>query len=67
MFAGTAALAIERHQAEQARLAAEAKEEEEEEDARKDLAFLLKASTALTSDLDYAQALQRLAASLERR
>jgi serine phosphatase RsbU (regulator of sigma subunit) len=59
MFAGTAALAIERHQAEQARLAAEAKEEA----ARKDLAFLLKASTALTSDLDYTQTLQRLAAS----
>jgi GAF domain-containing protein len=59
MFAGTAALAIERHQAEQARLAAEAKEET----ARKDLAFLLKASTALTSDLDYTQTLRRLAAS----
>ena len=59
MFAGTAALAIERHQAEQARLAAEAKEEA----ARTDLAFLLKASTALTSDLDYTQTLQRLAAS----
>ena len=59
MFAETAALAIERHQAEQARLAAEAKEET----ARNDLAFLLKASTALTSDLDYAQTLRRLAAS----
>jgi GAF domain-containing protein len=59
MFAGTAALAIERHQAEQARLAAEAKEET----ARKDLAFLLKASTALSSDLDYTQTLRRLAAS----
>jgi GAF domain-containing protein len=59
IFAETAALAIERHQAEQARLAAEAKEET----ARNDLAFLLKASTALTSDLDYAQTLRRLAAS----
>ncbi len=59
VFAGTAALAIERHRAEQARLAAEAKEET----ARKDLVFLLKASTALTSDLDYTQTLQRLAAS----
>jgi serine phosphatase RsbU (regulator of sigma subunit) len=59
VFASTAALAIERHQAEQARRAAEAKEES----AREDLAFLLKASTALTSDLDYAQTLRRLAAS----
>jgi serine phosphatase RsbU (regulator of sigma subunit) len=59
MFAGTAALAIERHQAGQARLAAEAKEQA----ARNDLAFLLKASTALTSDLDYTQTLRRLAAS----
>jgi len=59
VFAGTAALAIERHQAEQARLAAEAKEET----ARRDLAFLLRASTALTSDLDYNQTLRRLAAS----
>jgi hypothetical protein len=42
MFAGTSALATERHQAEHARLAAEAKEEA----ARTDLAFLLKASTA---------------------
>jgi hypothetical protein len=59
MFAGTSALATERHQAEHARLAAEAKEEA----ARTDLAFLLKASTALTSDLDYTQTLRRLAAS----
>ncbi|MGW7434273.1 SpoIIE family protein phosphatase [Streptomyces sp. NPDC054861] len=57
VFAGTAALAIERHQAEQARLAAEAKEKA----ARRDLAFLLKASTLLTSELDHAQTLQRLA------
>jgi serine phosphatase RsbU (regulator of sigma subunit) len=59
MFAETAALAIERHQAEQARQAAEAREET----ARNDLAFLLEASTALTSDLDYTQTLRRLAAS----
>ncbi|OKK21947.1 guanylate cyclase [Streptomyces sp. CB00455] len=58
VFAGTAALAIERHQAEQARLAAEASEKA----ARKDLAFLLEASTALTSHLDPAHTLERLAA-----
>ncbi|MEW1613841.1 MULTISPECIES: SpoIIE family protein phosphatase [unclassified Streptomyces] len=58
VFAGTAALAIERHRAERARLAAEAREKA----AREDLAFLLKASTALSADLDYAQSLQRLAA-----
>ncbi|MEV6780976.1 SpoIIE family protein phosphatase [Streptomyces sp. NPDC051098] len=58
VFAGTAALAIERHQAEQARLAAEAKEEA----ARRDLAFLLEASTALSARLDHSQTLQRLAA-----
>ena len=57
VFAGTAALAIERHHAEMARLAAEAGEKA----ARDDLAFLLKASTALSADLDYAQSLQRLA------
>ncbi|MEU7424964.1 GAF domain-containing SpoIIE family protein phosphatase [Streptomyces sp. NPDC040750] len=57
VFAGTAALAIEGHLAEQARAAAEAKEKA----ARDDLAFLLEASTALTSDLDYTQTLQRLA------
>ncbi|WP_394427954.1 SpoIIE family protein phosphatase [Streptomyces sp. SGAir0957] len=57
VFAGTAALAIERHEAEQARLAAEAREKA----ARDDLAFLLKASTVLTSRLDYAQTLERLA------
>ncbi|MFI8235401.1 SpoIIE family protein phosphatase [Streptomyces sp. NPDC085900] len=54
-----AALAIERHRAEQARHAAEAKEKA----ARDDLAFLLQASTRLTSDLDYTQTLQRLASS----
>ncbi|MFF8592961.1 SpoIIE family protein phosphatase [Streptomyces sp. NPDC015220] len=59
MFADTAALAIERHRAEQARLAAEAREKA----ARADLAFLLETSTALSADLDYAQTLRRLAAS----
>ncbi|MFC8224979.1 SpoIIE family protein phosphatase [Streptomyces sp. NPDC057287] len=57
VFAGTAALAMERHQAEQARQAAE----EREKAARDDLAFLLNASTALGSDLDQSQTLQRLA------
>ncbi|MFJ3194389.1 SpoIIE family protein phosphatase [Streptomyces griseoviridis] len=57
VFADTAALAVERHQAERARLAAEAKEAA----ARKDLAFLLRASTALSSDLDHTQTLRRLA------
>ncbi|WP_219852855.1 SpoIIE family protein phosphatase [Streptomyces solincola] len=59
VFAGTAALAIERHQAEQARGRAEAREKA----ARDDLAFLLTASTALTSDLDAVQTLKRLADS----
>ncbi|WP_329236922.1 SpoIIE family protein phosphatase [Streptomyces sp. NBC_00111] len=58
VFADTAALAIERHRAEEARLAAEAREKA----ARDELAFLLKASTALSSDLHYAQTLERLAA-----
>ncbi|MFD5871260.1 SpoIIE family protein phosphatase [Streptomyces sp. NPDC060322] len=58
VFADTAALAIERHHAEEARLAAEAREKA----ARDELAFLLKASTALSSDLHYAQTLERLAA-----
>ncbi|MER5882104.1 SpoIIE family protein phosphatase [Streptomyces sp. NPDC001910] len=58
VFAGTAALAIERHHAEQARLTAEAGERA----ARNDLAFLLKASTTLSSDLHYTQTLERLAA-----
>ncbi|MFF9391239.1 SpoIIE family protein phosphatase [Streptomyces griseoluteus] len=57
IFAGTAALAIERHQAEQARQAAEAREKA----ARADLGFLLDASTSLAYDLDAAQTLQRLA------
>ncbi|GJF25307.1 SpoIIE family protein phosphatase [Streptomyces sp. HO565] len=59
VFAGTAALAIERHQAEQARQAAEAREKA----ARDDLAFLLETSTALATDLDATQTLTRLAAS----
>ncbi|GHK00007.1 SpoIIE family protein phosphatase [Streptomyces sp. NPDC003753] len=59
VFADTAALAIERHHAEEARLAAEAREQA----ARADLAFLLKASTALNAGLDDTQTLQRLAAS----
>ncbi|MEV7831691.1 GAF domain-containing SpoIIE family protein phosphatase [Streptomyces subrutilus] len=57
VFAGTAALAIERHEAEQARAAAEAREQA----ARRDLAFLLAASTSLSSDLDYTETLRRLA------
>ncbi|MFB7776100.1 SpoIIE family protein phosphatase [Streptomyces bauhiniae] len=57
IFANTAALAIERHQAEQARQAAEAREKA----ARADLAFLLDASTSLAADLDATQTLQRLA------
>ncbi|MFC1408526.1 SpoIIE family protein phosphatase [Streptacidiphilus sp. N1-12] len=59
VFADTAALAIERHHAEQARREAERREQA----ARADLAFLLEASTRLTSDLDYTQALQGLASS----
>lgn len=57
LLAGTAALAIERHQAEQARQAAEKREK----DARDDLAFLLRASTTLSSDLDATHTLVRLA------
>ncbi|MGW7228507.1 SpoIIE family protein phosphatase [Streptomyces cyaneofuscatus] len=57
VFAGTAALAIERHQAEQAYQAAEAREKT----ARDDVAFLLNASTLLSTDLDVAQTLSRLA------
>ncbi|MEU9420006.1 SpoIIE family protein phosphatase [Streptomyces sp. NPDC048272] len=56
MFADTAALAIERHQAEQARATAEAREEA----ARGDLAFLLAASTFLSCDLDHTETLRRL-------
>ncbi|MFH8336402.1 SpoIIE family protein phosphatase [Streptomyces sp. AM6-12] len=58
LFAGTAALAIERHHAEQARQAADARAKA----ARDDLAFLLTASTALAGPLDEQQTLQRLAA-----
>ncbi|MFF1404399.1 SpoIIE family protein phosphatase [Streptomyces sp. NPDC058294] len=57
VFAHTAALAIERHQAEQARRAADAREKA----ARDDLAFLLAAGTALAGRLDETQTLQRLA------
>ncbi|MGW1136031.1 SpoIIE family protein phosphatase [Streptomyces zhihengii] len=57
-FADTAALAIERHHAELARTTAEAREKA----ARDDLAFLLEASTALSSALDAGQILSRLAA-----
>ncbi|MEV6809389.1 SpoIIE family protein phosphatase [Streptomyces sp. NPDC051132] len=56
VFADTAALAIERHQAEQARLAADAREKA----ARDDLAFLLTASTALAGGLDETETYQRL-------
>ncbi|MFB7244147.1 guanylate cyclase [Streptomyces populi] len=59
VFADTAALAVERHQAEQARLAAEARARA----ARDDLAFLLETSTALTRSLDHHQVLRRLADS----
>ncbi|MGW3991648.1 SpoIIE family protein phosphatase [Streptomyces sp. NPDC004830] len=57
VFADTASLAIERHQAEAARTAAEAKEKA----ARDDLAFLLEASTSLNAGLDHAETLKRLA------
>ncbi|MGW0033569.1 SpoIIE family protein phosphatase [Streptomyces sp. NPDC003314] len=57
VFADTAALAIERHRAEQARRTAEAREQA----ALDDLAFLLNASTALSSGLDALQTLNRLA------
>ncbi|WNM32918.1 SpoIIE family protein phosphatase [Streptomyces sp. Li-HN-5-11] len=57
VFADTAALAIERHQAEQAQQAAAAREKA----ARDDLAFLLAASTALAANLDEVQTLRRLA------
>ncbi|MCT9934883.1 SpoIIE family protein phosphatase [Planotetraspora sp. A-T 1434] len=56
-FADIAALAIERHRSEQARMAAE----EKERAARADLAFLLEASTVLTRDLDQAEIFQCLA------
>ncbi|MCZ2523578.1 SpoIIE family protein phosphatase [Streptomyces sp. HB2AG] len=57
VFARTAALAVERHRAERARAAAEAKERA----ARQDLAFILEASTVLARDLDVDETLQRLA------
>ncbi|MCS7482968.1 SpoIIE family protein phosphatase [Umezawaea endophytica] len=57
VFTDTAALAIERHHAERAQAAAEAKEKA----ARDDLAFLLAAGTALAQCSDYAQILQCLA------
>ncbi|MEU5666449.1 SpoIIE family protein phosphatase [Streptomyces longwoodensis] len=57
VFADTAALAIERHQADEARRAAEAREQA----ARDDVAFLLEASTRLGTDLDHTQTLQRVA------
>ncbi|MEU6485341.1 GAF domain-containing SpoIIE family protein phosphatase [Streptomyces sp. NPDC046887] len=59
VFADTAALAVERHRDERARRAAE----DREKAARDDLAFLLEASTTLSSDLDADQTLRRLAAS----
>ncbi|MFG2622479.1 SpoIIE family protein phosphatase [Streptomyces sp. NPDC048507] len=59
VFADTAALAIERHHAEQARADAEAREKA----VRDDLTFLLEAGSALTSDLDATQVLTRLAGS----
>ncbi len=57
IFTDTAALAIERHQNEQATAAAQAREKA----ARDDLAFLLDAGTALSKDLDFDQTLQSLA------
>ncbi|MYT68172.1 MULTISPECIES: GAF domain-containing SpoIIE family protein phosphatase [unclassified Streptomyces] len=57
VFASTAALAVERHLAEEARRTAEAREKA----ARDDLAFLLDASTHLSTDLNAAQTFQRLA------
>ncbi|WEH38826.1 SpoIIE family protein phosphatase [Streptomyces sp. NBC_01218] len=57
IFADTAALAIERHQAEQAYWAAEVREKA----ARDDLAFLLHASTTLSAELDADHTLRRLA------
>lgn len=57
VFTRTAALAVERHRAHQARVAAEAKEKA----ARRDLAFILEASTVLARDLDVDEALRHLA------
>ncbi|UOX93071.1 SpoIIE family protein phosphatase [Amycolatopsis sp. FBCC-B4732] len=58
IFTSTAALAIERHLSEQARVAAEAKEAA----ARADLAFLLEASTVLGGTFDHVRTLEHLAA-----
>ncbi|GAB3975111.1 hypothetical protein GCM10029978_058400 [Actinoallomurus acanthiterrae] len=55
-FTRTAALAIERHRVQQARVAAEAMERA----ARQDLAFILEASTELARDLDVDETLQHL-------
>ncbi|MFD7746318.1 SpoIIE family protein phosphatase [Streptomyces sp. NPDC059694] len=57
IFADTAALAIERHQAEQTYWAAKVREKA----ARDDLAYLLHASTTLSADLDAVHTLRRLA------
>ncbi|GGN95457.1 hypothetical protein GCM10011579_096000 [Streptomyces albiflavescens] len=56
-FARIVALAIERHSAVEARHAAQ----EREKAAREDLAFLLEASTAITSETHYSDSLQRMA------
>ncbi|MGH3898589.1 MAG: GAF domain-containing SpoIIE family protein phosphatase [Pseudonocardiaceae bacterium] len=57
VFARTAALAIERHRIQQARAAAEVREKT----ARRDLAFVLEASTVIARELDYDAGLQHLA------
>ncbi|MET8897110.1 SpoIIE family protein phosphatase [Streptomyces albogriseolus] len=57
LFVDTAALAIERHHAEQARRVADARERA----ARDDLSYLLTVSTALVGPLDEEQTLRRLA------
>ncbi|MEV5163655.1 SpoIIE family protein phosphatase [Streptomyces werraensis] len=57
LFVGTAALAVERHHAEQARRTADAREKA----ARDDLSYLLTVSTALAGPLDEGETLRRLA------
>ncbi|MEW1602686.1 guanylate cyclase [Streptomyces sp. DH-12] len=57
LFVDTAALAVERHHAEQARRAADAREKA----ARDDLSYLLAVSTALAGPLDEGETLRRLA------
>ncbi|MEU2445360.1 GAF domain-containing protein [Streptomyces althioticus] len=57
LFVDTAALAVERHQAELARRTADAREKA----ARDDLSYLLTVSTALAGPLDEGQTLRRLA------